>query len=170
MLNRSSQIHCNGDIFIGLSTICTVPFLFSVTFTDIKPGIELLCVLNFEDGDKNVHIWFQCARTNWTIIALFITCLYLHPCNISMISSYITVMMASQITGISIVYLTICSGADQRKHQSSTSLAFKRNPPVTRGFPSQRTSNTENVSIWWWHHVQYNPVYPVKLQQSPPIR
>ena len=32
--------------------------------------------------------------------------------------------MASQITGISIVYSTVCSGTDQRKHQSSVSLAF----------------------------------------------
>ena len=32
--------------------------------------------------------------------------------------------MASQITGASIVCLTVCSGADQRKHQSSASLAF----------------------------------------------
>ena len=34
--------------------------------------------------------------------------------------------MASQITGISIVYSTVCSGADQRKHQSSASLVFVR--------------------------------------------
>ena len=34
--------------------------------------------------------------------------------------------MASQLTGVSIVYLTVCSGADQRKHQSSESLAFVR--------------------------------------------
>ena len=27
------------------------------------------------------------------------------------------------------------------------------NPPVTGGFPSQRACNTENVSIWWHHHV-----------------
>ena len=26
------------------------------------------------------------------------------------------------------------------------------NPPVTTGVPSQRTSNMENVSIWWRHH------------------
>ena len=25
-------------------------------------------------------------------------------------------------------------------------------PPVTAGFPSQRASNAENVSIWWCHH------------------
>ena len=34
--------------------------------------------------------------------------------------------MVSQITGVSIVYSTVCSGADQRKHQSSASLAFMR--------------------------------------------
>ena len=34
--------------------------------------------------------------------------------------------MASQITGVSIVYSTVCSGADQRKHQNSASLAFVR--------------------------------------------
>ena len=27
------------------------------------------------------------------------------------------------------------------------------NSPVTSGFPSQRASNAENVSIWWCHHV-----------------
>ena len=34
--------------------------------------------------------------------------------------------MASEITGVSIVYSTVCSDADQRKHQSSVSLAFVR--------------------------------------------
>ena len=34
--------------------------------------------------------------------------------------------MASQITGVSIIYSTVCSGVDQRKHQSSASLAFVR--------------------------------------------
>ena len=42
-------------------------------------------------------------------------------------------VMASQITSLMIVYLTIYSGTDQRKHQSSTSLAFVQGihrPPV----------------------------------------
>ena len=34
--------------------------------------------------------------------------------------------MASQITGVSIVYSTVCSGEDQGKHRSSASLAFVR--------------------------------------------
>ena len=32
--------------------------------------------------------------------------------------------IASQITSLTIVYSTVCSGADQSKHQSSASLAF----------------------------------------------
>ena len=35
-------------------------------------------------------------------------------------------LMASYITGVSIVYSTFCSGADQRQHQRSVSLAFVR--------------------------------------------
>ena len=49
-------------------------------------------------------------------------------------------IMASQISGVSIVYSTVCSGEDQRKHQSSASLA----------------SSAENVSIWWHHHDKSN--------------
>ena len=39
-------------------------------------------------------------------------------------SDVIMGVMASQITSLTIVYSTIYSGADQRKHQSSVSLAF----------------------------------------------
>ena len=41
-------------------------------------------------------------------------------------SDVIMSAMASQITGVSIVCSTVCSGAGQRKHQSSASLAFVR--------------------------------------------
>ena len=34
--------------------------------------------------------------------------------------------MVYQITAFSIIYLTVCSGADQRKHQRSVSLTFVR--------------------------------------------
>ena len=33
------------------------------------------------------------------------------------------------------------------------------NSPVTDEFPSQRTSNAENVSIWWRHHVPFVIIY-----------
>ena len=41
-------------------------------------------------------------------------------------SDVIMSAMASQITSLTIVYPTVYSGADQRKHQSSASLAFVR--------------------------------------------
>ena len=55
--------------------------------------------------------------------------------------------MASEITSLTIVYSAVYSGADQRKHQSSASLAF-----VPGDFSAQMASNSENVSIWWRHH------------------
>ena len=62
--------------------------------------------------------------------------------------------VASQITSLTIVYPTVYSGADQRKHQSSASLAiYAGNSPVTSEFPAQMASNAENVSIWWRHRV-----------------
>ena len=61
-------------------------------------------------------------------------------------------VMASQITSFTMVHSTVYSGADQRKHQSSASLVFWGNSPVTGQFPAQRASNAENVSIWWRHH------------------
>ena len=60
--------------------------------------------------------------------------------------------IASQITSLTIVYSNVYSGADQRKHQSSTSLALCGNSPGTGEFPAQMASNAENVSIWWRHH------------------
>ena len=63
--------------------------------------------------------------------------------------------MASQITTVSSVYPTVCSGANKRKHHSSASLFFcGGNSPGTVEFPTQRASNKEKVSIWWRHHVR----------------
>ena len=57
---------------------------------------------------------------------------------------------AFQITGVSVVCSTVCSGADQRKHQLSASLAF------VRGSTSDRcislTKQKTFLSIWWRHH------------------
>ena len=85
--------------------------------------------------------------------------------------------IASQITSLTIVYSIVCSDADQRKHQSSASLAFvcgiHRGPvnsphkwPVTRKiFPFDDVImwaimvNTSSLGTnichqWWqsWHH------------------
>ena len=72
-----------------------------------------------------------------------------------------------QFTGVPMVYSTVCSGGDQRKHKSSASLAFARG--IHRWFPSQRVSYAENVSIWWRHlgHFRFN-VYTYGVH--PPTR
>ena len=49
--------------------------------------------------------------------------------------------MASQITNLTIVYSTVYTDADQRKHQSSK---------------AQMASNAENGSIWWRHHAYWS--------------
>ena len=62
--------------------------------------------------------------------------------------------MASQITGPWIVYPTVCSGAEQRKHRSSASMAFVRGIHRWRVNSSHKGLVTrKNISIWWRHHV-----------------
>ena len=69
---------------------------------------------------------------------LFVRCIC-HYCDA------IIAAVASQITSLTIVYSTVYSDADQRKHQSSASLAFVRG--IHRGpvnsFPAQMASNAE---------------------------
>ena len=84
-------------------------------------------------------------------------------------SDVIMSAMASQITGLTIVDSTVCSGADQRKHQSSASLAFVRG--TDRWFPAQRTRNADDVSIWWRHYdvacfVDYFTLFSRRLKAS----
>ena len=144
--------------------------------------------------------WIRFSGSKWQ-------CFSFGPCDGLMMSA-----MASQITGVSIVYSIVCSSTNQGKHQRSSSLAFVRGihrwpvnsphkgpvkvflivmslslvihgkqwkstveifhdhpfsrlvyvldtgpaftiaSPVTGEFPAQRTSNAENVFIWWRHH------------------
>ena len=65
--------------------------------------------------------------------------------------------MASQITSLTIFYSTVYSGADQRKHQSSASLAFVRRihrheRSVTRKvFPFDHVITTTDIYLFWQH-------------------
>ena len=84
--------------------------------------------------------------------------------------------MSSQITGVSIVCSSVCSGVGQRKHQSSTSLAFVRGNhrwpvdspnkgPVTRkvfpfddvimGYSPHNKCNTAQTRYWIRVDSQY---------------
>ena len=64
------------------------------------------------------------------------------------------------ITGVSIAYSTVCSGANQRKHQSSASLAFARGIhlwPVNsphKGPATRKMFPFDDVIMWnTWHNL-----------------
>ena len=62
--------------------------------------------------------------------------------------------MTYQITSVSLVYSTVCSGSDKKNTPKlRVSGLCEGNSPVTGEFPTQRASNAQNDSIWWRHHV-----------------
>ena len=70
----------------------------------------------------------------------------------------ITSAMASQITGATIVYSTVCPGADQRNHQSSASLAIVsgiHRSPVNSPHKGPVTRKCFHLMTWWRHHADY---------------
>ena len=60
--------------------------------------------------------------------------------------------IASQITSLTVVYSIVYSDADQRKHQSSESLAFVWGIHRDRWIRRTKGQLRGNVSIWWRHH------------------
>ena len=104
--------------------------------------------------------------------------------------------MASQLTSLAIVYSTVYSGADQRKHQSSASLAFVRGihrwpvnsphkGPVTRKmfpFDDVIMNNRNQIKQHWvngmdkWLHKHktmghnYPPVSWFQRLSEPPVK
>ena len=77
--------------------------------------------------------------------------------------------MASQITGVSAVCPTVCSNADQRKHQNSASLAFVRviylspvNSPH-KGQVTRKISPFVDLIMPW----QFNQSFLISCQTYP---
>ena len=86
----------------------------------------------------NLIFVFMIVQFILSNIAVMIRRWWINNCNDVMMSA-----VASRINGVSVVRSIVCSGADQRKHQSSASLAFVRgihrwpvdsphNGPITR--------------------------------------
>ena len=99
------------------------------------PGIQRVAIMN-------VHYHCTSLGQKWLLLGHTYNSLYntMHLCmvitstkaprqNLNLSTYYgdiIMSAMASQITSLSVVYSTVYSGADQRKHQYSMSLAFVR--------------------------------------------
>ena len=76
------------------------------------------------------------------------------------------ITVTSQITGVSIVCSTVCSGGDQRKHQSSSSLAFMRGihywaPCRFAGFLRRHAAHSNEQDASHCLSVRYLPIYPL---------
>ena len=121
---------------------------------------------------------FRLRITDHVVITIHLQCLLLYFVSGSMPMCIITVTshgrhgignhrlhysdvmmdaMASQITSLTIVYSTVHSGTDQRKHQSSASIAFVRGIHRWRVNSPHKGPVTRKIfSIWWRHH---EPVY-----------
>ena len=150
-----------------------------------------ITVISHERHGVSNHLQFDClfnrlfrltSQNKWK---LYMTGLceriYLSPMD-SHNNDVIMDSMASQITSLTIVYSAVYSGADQRKNQSSTSLAFVRgihrepvnSPhkwPVTRKMfpfddvimPSQRANTVEIIFMQWLNQIHIFHTYYIKL-------
>ena len=62
----------------------------------------------------------------------------------------------SQITHVSMFVQPFVQAQIKENIKAPRHWPLWGNPPVTGGFPSERASDAENVSIWWRHHALYN--------------
>ena len=100
------SVYCRSD-----------PSIAQIAKQNISRYTLLICLVMFE----NVRVWKPYIWGEWVIHLTDQTRL---SSSLSHYSDVIMSVMASQITGVSIVYSSLCPAADQRKHQSSASLAF----------------------------------------------
>ena len=117
---------------------------------------------------KNQLKPFSWKLTTWQIRVVWHECMtFDHYDDVIMDS------IASQITSLTIVYSTVHSGADQRKHQSSASLAFvweihrwqvnfPHKWPVTRKMFPFNDVIMDSIEWLWWMKVLGQSEYTIK--------
>ena len=122
-------MNCYDVLFHWNAHHRTIPCASGVTLQDLSR-----CMTRFQKNKLNNH-----SETKHTKLSAY------HYSDVTMNDR------ASQITGVSIAFSTVCSY--QRTHQTSTPL------PFVRWIPLEKASNTEHVSIWWRHIVLWDIRY-----------
>ena len=109
-----------------------VSFCYNISARPPLPADGCHCQTAFRHASQSVIGWRWFFHASRHVIG------WLHTCTCIVTSQsgrqpskhhysdVIMSTMASQMTGVLIVCSTVCSGTDQRKHQSSASLAFVR--------------------------------------------
>ena len=173
--------------YMGIGPRCRIPLLWSNMYlitmnfilwvwyswatvegiASIRNYIHTLCACNYSSMHYTYTTLLYYYTMHWFISYLSVKRPLKHYNGVIMSA------MASKTTGVSIVYSTICSNVDQRKHQSSVSLAFVRGiyrwpvispqrGPVTRKmFPFDDVIMSELKlpagRVTWWYSIQgYN--------------
>ena len=118
--NRTSYYH-----FQEVKIICEEGFLLNTSIVGVNfvPAISAFCIRH------TVSIWTEGVDSISDIGIVGCFRMYHESTNWSAVPHYddvIMTMLASQITSLAVVYSIVYSGVDQRKHQSSASLAFVR--------------------------------------------
>ena len=136
-----------------------------------------MCIINttghflpYWDWDKLTDIWrttfskhfLHCIPNEFRLSLFFrFQCYFANSANglalngdkpLSHFNDIIMRAMASKITGVTIVYSAVYSGADQRKHQSSTGILTSSSDPIMVHFAVAYFSLVENWTKWNYHN------------------
>ena len=119
-----------------------------VPILQMTGGILFMLTVTWQHRGK-----YRVTEGTCTCILCLVKTLHLRVSRRSHYSVVIMSTMASQITSLLIVLL---KHLFRRRSKKTSKLRVTgrcgQNSPVTGEFPTQSTSNAENVSIWWRHH------------------
>ena len=146
--------------------------LFSYHLISMKQRYVLIGCLNLVSYIRHDGLpvfWWVFSKGFWITVFRKI---FIHR-NGFQFGHEITIMgaMASQPTGVSIVYLIVCSGVDQRKYQSFASLAFVRGiRQLPMNFPHKGrvTRNMfpfDDVTMHFWNTCSVTDFYRQVLRK-----
>ena len=121
----------------------------------------------------NKHKWKKSLQSKSGMLFLSQFPSFYHLPNLSAVSKHVWAIVyvhqyndviiraiASQITDISIVYSTVCSGTKQRKYLSSTSLSFVTGIPQWPVNSPHKGPVTQKRFLNWWRHHDIQNVSP----------
>ena len=112
----------NNNIVITPKRLCDV--IMTLFLRHVSAGMGSICRLTKRVSKSDlIHCYELLLETRWIFIRLSESWVTRQLC---IYNDVITSAMGSQITSLTIVYWTVYSDADQRKHQSAASLAFVR--------------------------------------------
>ena len=106
------------------------------------------------DNNINSVDWISPCTVGYTYLSLILTSAsvlsHIHYCDVIMGA------MVSQITSLHCLLNRLFRRRSKETSKLRVTDLCAGNSPEKGEFPAQRVSNSENVSIWWRHHVKEN--------------